>query len=89
MRLRIHESALKHGYTREEISYALDFLMYEELVDSENDPPKWLFIGPQDDSGFPLELFGGDLDDDVLLIWHAMACRDEYLERMVEAGEDA
>ena len=69
--LRVHESALKHGCTIEDISHAVDMALYEALLDDENDPPKVLIIGP-DGAGNLLELIGGELADDVLLIWHAM-----------------
>lgn len=80
--LRIPESALKHGYTRETISHAHDLALSEDVLESDHDPPKLLIIGP-DESGNLLELIGGDLAGGDRLIWHAMACRPQYLRQLL------
>jgi hypothetical protein len=82
--LRIHDSALKHGCTREDISHAVDMALYENVVDEDSDPPKLLIIGP-DGAANLLELVGGKLDDE-LWIWHAMPCRPKYLEHLPKTG---
>jgi hypothetical protein len=76
--LRVHGSALKHGCSIEDISHAIDMALYENVLEPDNDPPKLLFIGP-DHAGNLLELIGGELANDVLLIWHADRCRPAYL----------
>src|SRR5947208_1060469 len=78
--LRVHKSALKHGYSIEEISHAYDMALYEGEFDPDNDPPKLLIIGP-DSAGNLLELIGGDVADDTL-IWHADRCRPDYLQQL-------
>ena len=85
--LRVYSSALKHGCTVEDISHAVDMALYENVVDWDNDPPKLLIIGP-DGAGNLLELIGGELADDVLLIWHAMRCRPQYLHLLPKKGGD-
>ena len=85
--LRVHDSALKHGCTIEDISHAVDMALYEVVVDEDNDPPKLLIIGP-DGAGNLLELIGGELDDD-LRIWHADRCRRAYLRLLPKTGGDA
>lgn len=85
--LRVHKSALKHGCTVEGISHALDMAMYRDVLDEANDPPKLLIIGP-DGAANLLELIGGELAGDVLLIWHAKRCRDEYLTLLPKTGGD-
>ena len=82
--LRIAESALRHGCTREDISHAVDMALYVNTLDEESDPPKLLIIGP-DGAANILELIGGELEDD-LLIWHAMACRRQYLDLLPKQG---
>lgn len=77
--LRIHESALKRRWTREDISHAYDMALFEGVVDEDADPPKLLIIGP-DSAGNPLELIGAELENGDVLIWHAMACRKQYLD---------
>ena len=76
--LRIHESALEHGCTREDVSHAYDLALYEGILEEDADPSKLLIIGP-DGAANPLELIGAELDNGDVLIWHAMACRKQYL----------
>lgn len=85
--LRVHPSALKHGCTIEDISHAVDMAVYEDVLDedNDNDPPKLLFIGP-DAAGNWLELIGGVIENDDLLIWHAMPCRAGYLVLLPKPG---
>lgn len=85
--LRVHKSALKHGCTIEGISHAIDMAMYWDVLDENNDPPKLLIIGP-DGAANLLELIGGELADDVLLIWHAKRCSAEYLILLPTMGGD-
>lgn len=82
--LRVHDSALKHGCTREDISHAYDMAQFEGLVNEEDELSKVLIIGP-DGAGNLLELIGGDLDDD-LWIWHAMPCRPKYFDLLPKTG---
>lgn len=86
--LRVHESALKRRYTRDDLSHAIDMALHEADLDPDKDPPKRLFIGP-DLAGSLLELIGGVLENDDLLIWHAMPCRAEYLDLLPKTGGDA
>lgn len=61
--------------------------LYRDVLDEDNDPPKLLIIGP-DGAANLLELIGGELADDVLLIWHAKSCRAEYLTLLPNTGGD-
>jgi hypothetical protein len=83
--LRVHPTALKHGCTIEDISHAADMAIYEDVLNEDNDPPKLLFIGP-DAAGNLLELIGGVVENDDLLIWHAMRCRAGYLALLPKPG---
>ncbi len=83
--LRIHESAMKHGCTREDISHAYDLSLWETVLDENADPPKLLVVGP-DSAGNPFELIGGELDNGDVLIWHAMAGRTQYLDLLPNLG---
>lgn len=85
MPLRVADSALKHGYSIEDISHAIDMALLAREIDPDNDPPKLLFIGP-DHAGDLLEVIGGEMADDVLLIWHADACRSMYLKLLPRPG---
>lgn len=87
MPLRVHASALKHGATIEAISHAFDMPQLVKEIDPDNDPPKVLFIGPGH-AGNLLELIGGEIAGGVVLIWHAMTCRPEYLALLPRPGGD-
>jgi hypothetical protein len=83
--LRIHSSALKRRWNREEISHAYDMALYEGVLEEDTDPPKLLIIGP-DSAGNPLELIGAELENGDVLIWHAMDCRTTYLHLLPTPG---
>jgi hypothetical protein len=83
--LRIADSALKHGYSREEVSHAYDMAVYEGVIDPDAEPPKVLTIGP-DSAGNLLELVGGPRLNGDYLIWHAMRCRPPYLALLPGGG---
>ena len=75
--LRIKDSALRHGLTREVISHAYDMAVDGVVLDPDHDPPKFLVIGP-DKAGNLLELIGGDLESGEQVIWHAMKYRPQH-----------
>ncbi len=59
--------------------------LYENILDEDADPPKLLIIGP-DGSANLLELVGAELDNGDVFIWHAMACRKQYLNLLPNPG---
>jgi hypothetical protein len=59
--------------------------LYEGILEEDADPPKLLIIGP-DGAANLLELIGAELDNGDLLIWHAMACRKQYLNLLPDRG---
>lgn len=83
--LRVGESALKHGYSVEEISHAYDYFVFEGIIDDGSDPPKTLTIGP-DSAANLVELVGGRQPNGDHLIWHAMRCRPQYLDLLPGGG---
>lgn len=83
--LRVAKSALKRGYSIEDISHAYDLYQYEDVIDHDSEPPKILTIGP-DPAGNFLELIGGEQSDGDHLIWHAMRCRPQYLALLAGVG---
>ena len=87
VRLRVLDSALKHGCSIEDISHAIDLAVVEKEIDPDNDPPKILFIGPNHAGSF-LEVIGGEMAD-LLLVWHADACRTKYLRLLPRQGGDS
>lgn len=83
--LRVAESALRHGYSVEQISHAYDYYVFEGVIDDGADPPKILTIGP-DNAGNFVELVGGRQPNGDHLIWHAMRCRRQYLDLLPNSG---
>lgn len=75
--LRIKDSALRHGLTRETISHAHDMAVAGALIDSDNEPRKLLIIGP-DEAGNLLELIGADFPIGERVIWHADQLSPQY-----------
>jgi hypothetical protein len=84
--LRIKDSALRHGLTRETISHAHDMAIAGALIDSNNDPPKLLIIGP-DEAGNLVELIGGDSPLGERVIWHADRLSPQYHNLLSETGD--
>jgi hypothetical protein len=83
--LRVHQSALKHGCTIEDISHALDMELCEKTLDPDNDPPTLLIIGP-DGAANILELVGAEYAHD-MHIWHADRCRPDFLDLLPRTGD--
>lgn len=83
--LRVVESALKHGFSIEDVSHAYDMWLYEGVIDGDAEPPKVLTIGP-DSAGNLLELVGTSLASGDHVVWHAMKCRATYLTLLPTGG---
>ncbi len=83
--LRIHDAALKHGCSREDISHAYDMAIYEAILEEDADAAKLLIIG-FDGAANLIELIGAELHNGDVLIWHAMACRKQYLNLLPDPG---
>lgn len=83
---RVGPSALRHGYSREDILHAYDLYQYEDVIDPHSEPPKILTIGP-DPAGNFLELIGAEQSNGDHLIWHAMRCRPQYLALLPRCRE--
>lgn len=73
---RVHPGGHLHAY---------DMALYDDIIDEDADPPKRLIIGP-DGAANLLELIGAVLDNDDVLIWHAMRCRKQYLDLLPGPG---
>jgi hypothetical protein len=77
--VKILGSALKHGITAETIDFVLDNIIFDEMV--EDDPAKTLVIG-YDKSANLVELVVYEMEENYLLVFHAMACRKEYRKKV-------
>ena len=79
--VEILSSATKHGQSKEDILYALEWSIYDETLQS--DPNKTLSIG-YDKNANLLEVIFHVLSDEHIVVFHSMPCRKHYIERMVE-----
>jgi hypothetical protein len=76
MKLVIKNSACKHGISEYAMRTCLLNLKSDIILDEE--PEKRLFVG-FDESGNPLEIIGL-IEDDTLIIIHAMKLRKQFYE---------
>ena len=79
--VEILPSATKHGQSKSDILYALERSIYDETL--ETDPNKTLSIG-YDGNANLLEVIFHVLSDEHIVVFHAMPCRKQYIERMVK-----
>jgi hypothetical protein len=87
--LRWARAATKHRVSRERSRYVIEHcglrFDQEPLGDSpENASPRLVFLG-DDEGGVALEVMAVELEDDSLLVIHAMPLRDRYREQYEEA----
>lgn len=76
LRLWVHESAYRHGFTDEDILHGWDNAMAFHDIDIEHEPTKSLCIGP-DRAGNLLEVLFLQGDDADLII-HVMPLRPAF-----------
>lgn len=79
--VEILPSATKHGLSKEDILCALERSIYDETL--ETDPNKTLSIG-YDMNARLLEVIFHVLSDEHIVVFHAMRCRNYYIERMLK-----
>ncbi len=77
-RLQIHDSALKHGISDLDIRYACANSSHIFELDQESYEIKILIIGP-DSAGNLLEVIGLEINNQSLLIIHAMKIRKSMM----------
>ncbi|MCL2158466.1 MAG: hypothetical protein FWH48_03570 [Oscillospiraceae bacterium] len=77
--VEILPSAKKHGLSEEDILYALRQSIYDETLES--DPNKTLSIG-YDGKARLIEIIFHVISDENIVVFHAMPCRRNYIERM-------
>ena len=79
--VEILQSATKHGLSENDILHALSQSVYDETL--EGDPNKTLSIG-YDGKARLLEIIFHVISDEHVVVFHAMLCRKNYLERMLK-----
>jgi len=73
--IEFNKAAFKHGFTEENIRYALNNPRYEGPF--EDDENKYIVLG-FDNSGNLLEILYNRIDDKALNVFHAMKCRSIF-----------
>ena len=77
--IEFNEAAFKHGITKANISYALRYPLYEELLESYTN--KWLIVG-YDTVGNLIEIAYNIIDDNTVNVFHAMPCRKKFVSQL-------
>jgi uncharacterized DUF497 family protein len=75
--IRFSKSSFKHGVTMADIKRAIINVLYDDILDEEND--KHLLIG-FDGNGNLLEILYNVIDIDTIRVFHAMKCQDVFIE---------
>ena len=75
------KSAFKHGYTQEDIERAIETKIFEDSLKGEDDI--YVIIG-FDTAANPMEIFYNIINDDTIIIFHAMELREKIAEQMNE-----
>lgn len=89
MNLRWTRAATKHRISRERSRYVIEYCGLRFEQDPPSDAPenaslRLIFLG-DDDEGVALEVMAVELEDDTLLVIHAMPLRDHYRKQYEEA----
>ena len=79
--VEILPSATKHGLSNDDILNALKYSIYDETL--QTDPNKTLAIG-YDRKARLLEIIFHVISDEHIVVFHAMKCRKNYIERMMK-----
>jgi len=78
--VEIVSSAYKYGQTEDDILSALKNCIYDETI--EENPNKTLAVGYDRNANF-LEIIFHVINDEYIVVFHAMPCRKQYIKRMV------
>jgi hypothetical protein len=79
--VEILPSATRHGLSKEDVLDALERSIYDETL--QTDPNKTLSIG-YDGKARLLEVIFHVISDKHIVVFHAMKCRKNYIERMLK-----
>jgi hypothetical protein len=78
--VEITKSALKHGKTEDDILVVLENIVYDETIG--DDPEKTLSVG-FDANARLTELISHEAEEHHIVVFHAMPCRKEYVEKLI------
>jgi hypothetical protein len=82
MRYEIHQTALKHGISDDDILHAIEFARFVARLDDQ----RLMHLGP-DTAANMLEVVTLAIDDEIHLVIHAMKMRPKYRTQLRGLGE--
>ena len=74
--IRYSNSAFKHGITEADILWAFKTIQYDAILEEFAD--KYLLIGFDKNANL-IEILYNIVDDNVILVFHAMKCRSAFI----------
>ena len=74
--IKYSSSAFKHGFTEADILWAFKTVEYDAMLEEYAD--KYLLIG-FDKSANLIEILYNVIDDNTILVFHAMKCRSAFI----------
>jgi len=74
--IRYSNSAFKHGITETDILWAFKTIQYDAVLEEFTD--KYLLIGFDKNANL-IEILYNIVDDNVILVFHAMKCRSAFV----------
>jgi len=72
-------SAFRHGYTQDDIEWAIETKIYEGLLKGEDEIYAIIGFGT---SGNPIEVFYNIIDNETIKVFHAMSLRPKVADQM-------
>ena len=77
--VEFNEAAFRHGISREDIIHSLKNIIYTEAI--EGLPERWVAVG-FDRAGNPLEITYDPVDDNSIIVFHAMKARKSFIKML-------
>ena len=77
--INFSQSAFKHGVTEADIRWAFKTVKYDAILEGTGWTDKHLLIG-FDRSADLVEILYNEIDDDTVRVFHAMKCRNSFIE---------
>ena len=74
-------SAFRHGFTEEDIRWVLNNYLVDGIVE-EDDETTRIAVGFDRSLNMLLEVIYHELDDETVLVFHAMECRKKWLVKL-------
>ena len=77
--IKFSRSAFKHGITEADIRWAFRTIKYDAILEENGWSDKHLLIGFNRRADL-IEVLYNDIDEDTVRVFHAMECRNSFIE---------